>query len=237
MGDFKINLLRFHNCKYAQKCILISLHSFNLTPIIDKPTRVYHNSYSLIYNLFASNLEDTMHNKRKYNLRSNWSLFSILNSTPLISKVKKILLRDFSNYSEAKFLNELSQLDPIGAVSGLNDVNKSLSVFYNKLNKLLNKHAPFKPISKRKKKRLLKPWVTKGIRKSITIKMIFLVQASPPSTNCIGTKCWRSQELAQRCLYFHKYFEENFTNIKKKMGGHQQSFRPEKQCSQRYNLS
>ena len=157
--------------------------------------------------------------------------------TSLISKVKKILLRDFSNYSEAKFLNELSQLDLTGAVSGLNDVNKSFSVFYNKLNKLLNKHAPFKPISKRKKKRLLKPWVTKGIRKSITMKMIFLVQASPPSTNSIGTKCWRSQELAQRCIYFHKYFEENFTNIKKKMGGHQQPFRPEKQCSQRYNLS
>ena len=81
-----------------------------------------------------------------------------------------MLLRDFSNYSEAKFLNELSQLDLTGAVSGLNDVNKSFSVFYNKLNKLLNKHAPFKPISKRKKKRLLKPWVTKGIRKSINIR-------------------------------------------------------------------
>ena len=49
--------------------------------------------------------------------------------TSLISKLKKILLRDFSNYSKAKFLNELSQLDPIGAVSGLNNVNKSLSVF------------------------------------------------------------------------------------------------------------
>ena len=166
------------------------MHSFNLTPIIDKPTRVHHNSYSLIYNLFASNLEDTIRSGNIISdLTDHFSQFSILNSIPLISKVKKILLRDFSNYSEAKFLNELSQLDPIGAVSGLNDVNKSLSVFYNKLNKLLNKHAPFKPISKRKKKRLLKPWVTKGIRKSIKMKMIFLVQASPPSTNSIGTKC------------------------------------------------
>ena len=119
-----------------------------------------------------------------------------------------MLLRDFSNYSEAKFLNELSQLDSIGAVSGLNDVNKSLSVFYNKLNKPLNKHAPFKPISKRKKKRLLKPWVTKGIRKSIKMKMIFLVQATPPSTNFIGIESvGRSQELAKRCI---------FTNILKK---------------------
>ena len=146
MGDFKINLLRFHNCKYAQKCILISLHSFNLTPIIDKPTRVHHNSYSLIDNLFASNLEDTITSGNIISdLTDHFSQFCILNSSNdlLISKVKKILLRDFSNYSKAKFLNELSQLDPIGAVSGLNDVNKSLSVFYNKLNKPLNKHAPF----------------------------------------------------------------------------------------------
>ena len=89
----------------------------------------------------------------------------------------------------AKFLNELSQLDLTGAVPGLNDVSKSFSVFYNKLNKLLNKHAPFKPISKRKKKRLLKAWVTKGIRKPIKMKMIFLVPATPPPTNSIGTKC------------------------------------------------
>ena len=147
MGDFKIKLLRFHNCKYAQKCILISLHSFNLTPIIDKPTRVHHNSYSLIDNLFASNLEDTITSGNIISdLTDHFSQFCILNSSndlfDLQSK-KKILLRDFSNYSKAKFLNELSQLDPIGAVSGLNDVNKSLSVFYNKLNKPLNKHAPF----------------------------------------------------------------------------------------------
>ena len=99
-------------------------------------------------------------------------------------------VRYFSNYSEAKFLNELSQLDLIGAVSGLNDVNKSFSVFYNKLNKLLSKYAPFKPISKRKKKRLLQPWKIEGIRKSIKMfkKMIFIVRATPPPTNSIGTK-------------------------------------------------
>ena len=47
MGDFNINLLRFHNCKYAHN-FLLSLQSFNLTPTIDKPTRVHHNSYSLL---------------------------------------------------------------------------------------------------------------------------------------------------------------------------------------------
>ena len=172
MGEFNINLFRFHDCKYAQNFIL-PLQSFNLTPTIDKPARVHHNSYSLIDNIFACNLEDTITRGNIISdLTDHVSQFCILNSSNDLFKLqsKKMLLRDFSNYPEAKFLNELSQLDLTGAVSGLNDVNKSFPVFYYKLNKLLNKHAPFKPISKRKKKRLLKPWVTKGIRKSIKIK-------------------------------------------------------------------
>jgi hypothetical protein len=43
-------------------------------------------------------------------------------------------------------------------------------MFYNKLNKLTNKHAPLKLISKRKIKQSAKPWITKGIKKSIKIK-------------------------------------------------------------------
>ena len=54
MGDFNINLLRFHDCKYAQNFIL-SLQSFNLTPTIDKT-----NKSTSIDNIFASNLEDTI---------------------------------------------------------------------------------------------------------------------------------------------------------------------------------
>ena len=158
--------------KYAQNFIL-SLQSFKLTPTIDKPTRVHHNSYSLIDNIFASNLEDTITSGNIISdLTDHFSHFVFLTLliTSLTSKVQiKMPLRDFSNYSEAKFLNELSQLDLTGAVSGLNDVNKSFSVFYDKLNKLLNRHAPFKPISKPKKKKFLKQWVTKGIRKSIKI--------------------------------------------------------------------
>ena len=68
------------------------------------------------------------------------------------------------------FLCNLSRIDLIGIVSRTSDVNKSFSSFYNKLNNLLDKHAPLKPISKRKTKRLAKPWITKGIRRSIKVK-------------------------------------------------------------------
>ena len=51
-----------------------------------------------------------------------------------------------------------------------NDVNKLFSTFYNKYNKIVNKHVPIKKMSNRKAKQLCKPWITKGIKVSISIK-------------------------------------------------------------------
>jgi hypothetical protein len=50
------------------------------------------------------------------------------------------------------------------------NVDKLFNAFYDKVTKLINKHAPVKPISKRMIKRSSKPWITKGIRRSINIK-------------------------------------------------------------------
>ena len=50
MDDTNSNLLRFHTCKYAQNFNLY-LQSLNSTPSIDKPTRVYNDSYSLIHKI------------------------------------------------------------------------------------------------------------------------------------------------------------------------------------------
>ena len=55
-------------------------------------------------------------------------------------------------------------------VNDSRDVNSVFSSFYNKFNKLINKHAPMKTISKRKTKLLSKPWITKGLRISVRIK-------------------------------------------------------------------
>ena len=66
---------------------------------------------------------------------------------------------------------EISQVAPqdvgLPGTSSLTNamvVDHSFSTFYNKLNRIVNKHAPLKTISKRKAKQLNKPWITKGLR-------------------------------------------------------------------------
>ena len=172
MGDFNLNLLRFQTCTHTENFVL-SLQSFNLTTIIDKPTRAHNSSYSLIDNIFIIDLD---HNISSGNiildLTDHFFQVCIIESPGHLFNPQRSnrLVRDFSHYSEINFLIELSQLHLSEVICSKTDVNKSFTSFYNKLNKLLNKHAPLKPLSKRILKQLRKPWIRKGIRGSIKIK-------------------------------------------------------------------
>ena len=68
-------------------------------------------------------------------------------------------------------------------------VDKCFSSFYNKFNKLVNKHALLRTVSKRKAKQLSRSWISRGLRKSIKIKiMIFSIPVTLPNISCIETK-------------------------------------------------
>ena len=133
-----------------------------------------------------------------------------------ISKGKpaRILSRDFSNFSERNFINDLLLINWDHSVSdNETNVNKLFSSFYNKLNKIVNKHASIKSISRRKVKFFLKPWITTGIRKSIQIKNKLLSEG-----NSATYKLYRNKILTLK-LYFHNYFQGNTNNLKRTWQG------------------
>ena len=85
MGDFNINLLHVETSCYAQDLILLSLQSFSFIPTIDKPTRVYNTSATLIDN----NKQSWCWNYQwEYYLWHKWSLFTILYFTQFYSGAK-----------------------------------------------------------------------------------------------------------------------------------------------------
>ena len=75
-------------------------------------------------------------------ITDHFSQFCILNfstNRDLCDQSKsKRLTCDFSNYSETKFLSELSEIDLMGTICNTTDINKSFSTFHNKLNKRLS---------------------------------------------------------------------------------------------------
>jgi hypothetical protein len=111
MGDFNINLLRSETCNHAQNVIL-SMQSFNLMPTIDKPTRVYNDSATLIDNIFVSKLENNITSGNiASDISDHYSQFFITHSKAKVKTnfANKHLTRDYSKFSESNFINDLSR--------------------------------------------------------------------------------------------------------------------------------
>ena len=93
-----------------------------------------------------------------------------------------------------------------------------LTTFYNKLNKLTNKHAPFKKLSKRKCRQFAKPWITKGLLTSIRKKNKLYLTGQQDEYKCYRNKLTTLIRLSKR-NYYHHYFETNVNNMKQTWKG------------------
>ena len=93
-------------------------------------------------------------------------------------------------------------------------IYKSFSSFYNKLNKLINKQAPFKILSKRNAKQFSKPWITKGLRKSIKIKNRLFYSGDFLKYKLYRNRIVSLSHLSKR-LFYDAYFTTNVKNMKK----------------------
>ena len=77
MGDFNIDLLKCHTSSYSHD-FLSSLQSCYLIPALDKPTRVWQTSATLIDNIFLNNPDHASCVLRKYDFWHQRSFFTIL---------------------------------------------------------------------------------------------------------------------------------------------------------------
>jgi len=98
------------------------------------------------------------------------------------------------------------------------NTDKLFSKFYNKFNKVVNTHVPFKTVSKRGARQLSKPWITKGIRKSIKIKNSLYHSNFKDEYRLYRNKITTLIRLRKK-QYFHNYFQWNIFSRKKTWAG------------------
>ena len=128
-------------------------------------------------------------------------------------------VRDYSNFSPENFNNELTQINwDIITLDTHHDIDKMFSKFYSKFNRLVNKHAPLKTLSGRKAKRFSKPWITRGIRRSVKTKNKLFLSGDTEKYKLYRNHILTLTRLSKK-LYFHEYFETNLSSIKKTWEG------------------
>ena len=82
-----------------------------------------------------------------------------------------IFERSWENFKQAEFVMDYFDKDWRNIFNlKHSNVNVSVENFVNNLNDLLDKHTPFKKISKYKLKFKTKPWITAAFQISISIK-------------------------------------------------------------------
>ena len=145
----------------------------------------------------------------------HFTQFCITSSIKPYFQPKKAKIRDYTTFSSSSF-NEAIQTSIVIGVD--RDIDREFSCFYRKLNKLIDKHAPMKTISKRKNKQFSKPWITRGIKKSIKVKNKLLMNGEKNRYKQYRNSITRLVRISKR-EYLQTYFENNMTNMKNTWDG------------------
>ena len=99
-----------------------------------------------------------------------------------------------------------------------NNVDELLSTFYRNFNKIINKHAPIKTLSRRRIKQFFKPWITKGIRTSIKEKNRLYQIGDQEKYKYYRNKICSLIRLSKK-HYYCAFFNNNLSNMKKTWQG------------------
>ena len=145
-------------------------------------------------------------------------------SNPSCQK-SNIYERDWSKFVQQNFVldyfdkdwSDVLQLDQ-------QDVNLSINSFLDKMNSILDEHAPLKRVNKYKLKFKSKPWITPAIQKSISVKNNLLkrfINSKDPQAKDIFHEQYKDYRNMLSTLlkkskigYHNQYFEANMNNIK-----------------------
>ena len=176
---------------------------------------------------------------------TQWTTISqvIVNELCILPDSKdKLFVGDFSTMNEDSVSNDFAATQWQEVLSETQNVNQLFAVFFSKCSEIVNKHFPMRKLSHKEVKFNFKPWITKGLRKSINNKTILY-------RHFIGTKSSYSHHKyhmyrykltgllrLSKKLYYQIYFKANQSNVKNIWRGIRQlvslkkkdSFRPNK---------
>ena len=184
-GDYNVDLLK-HEIKQTVNDYINAVHTEGCFNIINKPTRITGTSATLLDHVYT-NVSQHISSKRisTFEISDHLPTFCSLTSKPIL-KQEKVLIRDMNKFDKTKFLDDVYSL-----AQELNDTynddfnpNNAINQLLDKFSNLINQHAPLRPQTRKEIKLSTKPWLSKGIFKSIRNK------------NTMFKKCYKHNDAA-----------------------------------------
>ena len=165
MGDFNLNLLEFISD------FLNGLFSLGLYPLINKPTRIFNNSATLLDNIFTNSIKQNAFSGICITDISDH--FPVFHISPVCKNIKyveyKSFFRDITASSITSLITDLGEIDWSNVLLSDN-VDESYNTFLDCLILLCDKNMPLKEKRSNCRHIIKKPWITFAILNSIRKK-------------------------------------------------------------------
>ena len=173
MGDFNVNLINSNDDKNTSN-FLDTMLSHSFLPFITTPTRITRNTKTLIDNIFYNKpLNDIMSGNLSSIISDDLIQF-LIEPSKFTKKSPQMVYRQrcYKNFDKLQLKADHIKVD-WGSLCHDLDLNSALGHFPKIVEKLLDKHAPYKNIKHPKYQFETKPWITPGLAYSIIIKKNF----------------------------------------------------------------
>ena len=222
-GDFTINLLNVDLDEYAENFINLMLSNF-FQPHILPPSRIILNSKpSLTDNIFLNSIEhETLSGNLIMKISDHLPNFIFCKSINLKStKKNRGFYCDYTNFKADSYIHDLMKSNLCEKLSLIEGADEQYNTFHNILLSNMQKHAPLKPVTRKMHKQRLKPWITKGILKSISIKNKYYKKYLKSKNSNWYKKYKYYRDLLNHLIrkskkdYYASYFEKFQKNSKK----------------------
>ena len=180
--DHNLDLLKSSSHSQTQQFLEVTLEA-NLIPTITKPTRVTHNSATLIDNILmkTDTLETARSNVIVTNISDHYpSLLSLDNPNITEKELPQITIRKIRESEIKEIKNKLDQINWEEHLKNLT-VNDSFDYFHDNLKRIINSVAPERTINIKNRGNV--PWFSLANKKSNDKdKRLFQISRRPDAT-------------------------------------------------------
>ena len=167
-GDINIDFLKYNEHSQTEE-FFDMLPANNVLPIITKPTRLTDHTATLIDHIYTNSLQNFTSGSLTVDITDHLPIFCVIDAQPPRNNNERYF-RDYSKFKNELFLDDINLIDWREILKPDKDLDEKVQDVISVLNQFVEKHAPLKKASQTKQKQLNKPWLTKGILKSIKRK-------------------------------------------------------------------
>ena len=146
------------------------LFSNNFLPIITKPTRLTYHTATLIDHIYTNSFnQQVIRGIATIDISDHLPIFCVTDTSIKIQKQTRSF-RDYSSFNEELYKNDISATDWNAIYNECTNLHKLTAKEIQTIPVVVDKHTPNKIISNIMRRKLMKPWITTGILKSIKTK-------------------------------------------------------------------